>query len=80
VIAKAYEGHLALPLTKVMGHLTTPPNEIVREFDATYGSPNQQFDLVVFLDGRERTRRAVPAGVAEFRASWKRPKWHVVVR
>lgn len=80
VIAKAYEGHVTLPLVKVMGRLTTPPNEIVREFDATYGSADQQFDLVVFLDGRERTRRAVQADVDEFRASWKRPKWHVVVR
>jgi hypothetical protein len=80
VVFKAYEGHVALPLTNVMGHLTTPPNEIVREFDETYGSPRQQFDLVVFLDGHERRGAALPAGVDEFRASWKRPKWHTVTK
>lgn len=80
VIYKAYEGSVSLPLSKTMNRLNTPPNEIVREFDETYGTPRQQFDFVLFLDGHERAKRAVPAGVAEFRASWKRPKWHVMVR
>lgn len=80
VVFKAYEGHVAFPLQKVMGHLTTPPNEIVREFDVTYGSPRQQFDLVVFLDGHERQRAALPAGIDAFRTSWKRPKWHTVTK
>ncbi len=61
-----------------MGRLTTPPNEIVREFDATFGLPGQQFDLVLFLDGHERKNAALPATLEQFRASWKWPKWHVV--
>jgi len=80
VVFKAYEGHVALPLSKVMGRLTTPPNEIVREFDATFGSPGQQFDLVLFLDGHERKNAAFPATLEQFRESWKWPKWHVVAQ
>ena len=80
VVYKAYEGHVTLPIAKVMGHLTTPPNDIAREFDATFGSPRQQFDLVLFLDGHERKHAAFPAGVDAFRASWKWPKWHVVTQ
>lgn len=80
VLYKAYEGSVTFPLTTTVGRLNTPPNEIVREFDQTFGTERQQFDLVVFLDGHESERAAKPADVAEFRASWKRPKWHVVTR
>ncbi|HEY0158040.1 MAG TPA: YiiX/YebB-like N1pC/P60 family cysteine hydrolase [Thermoanaerobaculia bacterium] len=80
VVYKAYEGAVALPLSTTMNRLNTPPNEIVREFDASYGKSAQQFDFVLFLDGHERKQVAVPASVDEFRASWKRPKWHIVTR
>lgn len=80
VLYKAYEGSVTFPLATTVGRLNTPPNEIVREFDQTFGTERQQFDLVVFLDGHERARAAKPADVAEFRTSWKRPKWHVVTR
>jgi hypothetical protein len=43
-------------------------------------SQEQQSDLVLFLDGRERERRAVAASAEEFCASWKRPKWHILVK
>lgn len=80
VVYKAYEGSVTFPLSTTMRRLNTRPNDIVREFDETFGTERQQFDLVVFLDGHERERVAMPAGVSEFRASWKRPKWHVVVQ
>ena len=54
------------------------PCSTIREFDRTYGTAAQQFDFVLFLDGHERTKREVPAGLAEFRASCTRPKWHIV--
>jgi permuted papain-like amidase YaeF/Yiix C92 family enzyme len=78
VVYKAYEGSVSLPLATTMGRLNTPPNEIVREFDTTFGTPRQQFDLVLFLDGHESRRLAVPATLDEFRSSWRRPKWHIV--
>ena len=78
VIYKAYEGSVKLPIAEVAGRVTTPPNEIVREFDQTLGTPAQQFDLVLFLDGHERRRAALPATLSDFRASWRRPKWHII--
>jgi Permuted papain-like amidase enzyme, YaeF/YiiX, C92 family len=80
VIYKAYEGSIALPLSTTMRRLNTPPNEIVEEFDQTFGTPRQQFEFVLFLDGHERAKRAVPADVNTFRNSWKRPKWHIVMQ
>lgn len=53
---------------------------IARQFHEEFGTPRQQFDLVIFLDGREKRRLAVEAGVDEFRQSWRRPKWHVVTQ
>ena len=80
VVYKAYEGSVTLPLSTTMRRLNTPPNDIVREFDETYGTRRQQFDFVLFLDGHERAKKAVAADVDEFRRSWKRPKWHIVTR
>jgi len=34
---------------------------------------------VLFLDGEERKKRAVEAGVESFRTSWQRPKWHILL-
>src|SRR5688572_28968289 len=67
VIYKAYEGSVSLPLVPMMNRINTPPNEIVREFDATYGTPRQQFDFVLFLDGHELQRAAVFGSLADFR-------------
>jgi hypothetical protein len=78
VIYKAYEPAVSLPLSKTLGRLNTPPNEIVHEFDKVYGTAGQQFDFVLFLDGHERRGRAEWATLEDFRGSWKRPKWHVV--
>jgi hypothetical protein len=75
--ASAFTG-LKLPLVEVLGRKTLPANEIVRHFDATFGTPAQQFDFVLFLDGDERARKAAEGTLAAFRETWKRPKWHVV--
>ena len=80
VIYKAYEGSVTLPTAELAGRVTTPPNDIVREFDQTLGTPAQQFDFVLFLDGHERRRAALPATLSDFRSSWRRPKWHIVAQ
>jgi hypothetical protein len=69
---------LELPLLDIMGRRATPANEIARQFDAQYGTPAQQTELVLFLDGQEHRRSAEEASLATFRQSWQRPKWHVV--
>jgi hypothetical protein len=42
---------LQLPIESLMGHMITPANAFARQFDPTWGSGNQQMDLVLFLDG-----------------------------
>lgn len=85
VIYKAYEPSrhsqgLRLPLVEIMGRQVTPANEIARQFHEQYGTPAQQMDLVLFLDGHERRGIAVEATVEAFRRSRQRPKWHVLTQ
>ncbi|RPI79815.1 MAG: hypothetical protein EHM45_01290 [Desulfobacteraceae bacterium] len=85
LLYKAYEpsaGYkgLKFPLVEILGRQATPANEIARMFDEQYGTPEQQLDFVLFLDGYEKQKKAVEANLADFRQSWKRPKWHVVVQ
>jgi hypothetical protein len=58
----------------------TPANQIARQFDAQCETAEEQFELVIFLDGQERRAKAVEASLATFRESWRRPKWHVLVQ
>lgn len=85
LVYKAYEPGtegpgLRLPLVSLLGRVATPANEFVRQFDAQYDTPSQQSDLIVFLDGHEKSRSARTAGIEEFRASWRRPKWHILTQ
>ncbi len=84
LIYKVYEGGalqgLRLPLIEILGKSVTPPNEIARLFDSEFGSREQQFTFVLFLDGNEFSGRAVEAGNASFRKSWRRPKWHILTQ
>jgi hypothetical protein len=85
LVYKAYEPSagctgLKFPLVEMLGRKVTPANELAKQFDAQYETPEQQFDLVLFLDGRERDKKAIEASVVEFRQTWKRPKWHVLVQ
>lgn len=69
---------LEFPMVNILGRLATPANELVRQFDETFGTPKQSFDLVLFLDGQEKEGKAVTGTLEAFRKSWRRPKWHVV--
>lgn len=85
LVYKSYEASegmtgLSFPLLTILGRKATPANEIARQFDENFGSDKQQFDFVLFLDGHERSKDAVEASVDEFRKSWRRPKWHIVVQ
>lgn len=85
LVYKAYESAtgfrgLTFPLVEMLGRKVTPANEIAKQFDAQCGTPEQQFDLVIFLDGRERQTKAVEASLEDFRKSWQRPKWHVLIQ
>ena len=57
-------------------NIVLPANEFARQFDAVFGMPAQQLDLVAFFDGPSRTGSAVERDIEAFRQSWRRPKWH----
>jgi len=80
LVYKAFTPDLNFPLVEMLGRKVMPANEMVKQFDADFGTAAQQYDLVAFLDGNERQKRTVAGSVAEFRKSWQRPKWHVVMR
>ena len=74
-----YRG-LRLPLEQVMGQMVTPANAIARQFQQQWGTPLQQMDLVLFIDGFEYDRTAVEADISDFLKSWQRPKWHIFIQ
>lgn len=85
LIYKAYgveagKAGLRFPLRRVAGRPVTTANDIARQFDEGFGGAEQQFDLVVFMDGQARTGQAEAADLARFRASWRRPKWHILTQ
>ena len=78
LVYKAYEAAgLRFPVVEILGRPVLPANELARRFDADFGAAAQQFDLILFVDGHERSGVAVEASVEKFRQSWRRPKWRV---
>lgn len=80
LVQKAFEPRagvegLRLPLVRMAGRMTLPPNEVVRLFDLELGTPEQQLAFGWFLDGSEATGQAEFADEAALRASHRRPKW-----
>ncbi len=85
LVYKAYEpeqgGHgIRFPLHSVAGRPVITANDIARQFDHDYGKTEQQLDMVLFLDGKGDEGEAIKAGVERFRASWRRPKWHILIQ
>jgi hypothetical protein len=85
LVCKAYEptgddAGLRFPVETMLGRKVVPANLIVRQFDETYGTPQQQLELVQFFDANEKLKRAVPSTVEAFRQSWRRPKWHLLIQ
>lgn len=68
---------IKLDLVDVAGRRTLPANEIVKAFDQQFGTPNQQLDFVVFMDGNEKSASCKEGTVDDFRKSWQRMKWDV---
>jgi hypothetical protein len=60
---------------EVLGRSVLPPSDIARLFDAEFGTPAGQLELIRFLDGREAAGVAVEGDVEAFRQSWRRPNW-----
>lgn len=85
LILRAYElgsgiKGLRFPLTEVLGRTVSTPNGMVRQFDQQCSTDNAQADFVLFLDGFEKEKRAVESTQEQFRASWQRPNWHILIQ
>ncbi len=84
LVWKAYEpaadvAGLRIPLEEIAGRKMATPNGIARQWDTESAAGRAQLDLVLFLDGSERAGVAREANADTFRASWRRPKWHILV-
>jgi hypothetical protein len=64
----------------MLGRKVVPANLIVKQFDESFGTPNQQLELVQFLDANEKAKRSLPSTLDSFRQSWRRPKWHILLQ
>jgi hypothetical protein len=85
LVYKAFEPSATAPglhlaLEEIVGRTAIPANAIAHQFDTQFGTAEAQFDFITFLDGLEKADIAVEAGVEDFRKSWRRPKWHVLVQ
>lgn len=77
-----YKSYLDIPqLTispeKFNGKLIFSPNQFAQKFDTEFQTDSAELDLVLFLDGNEKTGKAIEKPAKEFLDSWKRPKWHI---
>jgi hypothetical protein len=85
LVFKAYEpdegmkGYL-FPITEILGRKVSTPNNMVRQFDEQVDSTSSQAEFVLFLDGFEKEGRAVESTQNEFRQSWQRPNWHILIQ
>ena len=85
LIYKVYEPEhnlagLDLPLADLLGRKVMTANDLAMIFDRDYGTEKEQFEFIIFLDGHEEERKAYPSNIAAFRKSWKRPKWHILLK
>jgi len=85
LVYKAYEPApgmkgIRFPVSEIMGRKVSTPNNMVRSFDEQYGSVDAQSDFALFLDGFEKERRAVESTCEQFRKSWRRPNWHILIQ
>jgi hypothetical protein len=85
LVFKAYEPGEGMkgcrfPLTEILGRKVSTPNNMVRQFDEQVDSTSSQAEFVLFFDGFEKEGRAVESTKEEFRQSWQRPNWHILIQ
>ena len=82
LLYKAYEPQegysgVSWDLTMTAGRFVVTPNNMVKNFDQTFGTNESQFEFVLFLDGLGGMNKAYFAEVEDFRETWKRSKWSI---
>ncbi len=71
------KGGLSFELTKTSGRLVLPPNDIAKKYDQEASREDRELDFVAYYEGSETEQRAIERTEADFRASWRRPKWDI---
>lgn len=67
-------------ITNTLGRPVVTPNNIIKDFTASYGTDKQQFDLVLFLDGNDKKRQAVYSDIEGLKTTPDRPKWFIFIQ
>ncbi len=80
LVFKAYDGLMKFKVSRMLGRYVLSPNDIVQQFVESKGTELQQLDFVLFLDGDEYNKKANYGTEDEFSLSWKRPKWHILLK
>jgi hypothetical protein len=74
LVYRSYSGMIDFPVEQIAGRQTLPALGIARKFRQERGTPGQQLDFVLFLDGFPRQRCAKPAGEGIFCETVDRPQ------
>jgi uncharacterized protein YycO len=82
LIFKSYQASetqtgIPFPLNKAVGKKMLTPSEIAQWYDETVGTPEQQIELVMFIDSNEKDGVAFQSTKEAFIGSWKRPDWYL---
>jgi len=72
LVYRSYAGHLVFPLTRILGRYTAPPINLVKRFNETHGTPEQQLDFILFLDGDPDNSKASFQKVEAFKKTTDR--------
>jgi hypothetical protein len=73
LVYRAYQGMIQFDLVRVAGRDTLPALEIARKYAAERGTPKQQLDLVLYLEGFRRDKVARFSDEPSFIQSIDRP-------
>ena len=79
LIYKSYLGieKLNIEPVELNARLMFSPNQFAEKFANEFDSKRGELHLVLFLDGNEKTRKAIEKKSEAFKETWKRPKWHI---
>jgi hypothetical protein len=73
LVFRSYAGDVDFKLVDVMGTKTLPAIEMVRKFNAEYGTKDAQLEFVAFLDGDEKSGESEFHDVQAFMKTINRP-------
>lgn len=79
LVYKAYLDikQLNIELREINGRPIISPNQFAEKFANEFKSENTELELILFLDGNEKSQTATEKNADTFEETWQRPKWHI---